>query len=233
VISSTQGPASGRILLGAGLFAIGFLLLAVAGLHQWGSTSPWSRLDLFSGSYLLLAAVLVIQQGSFARQIAFSKEKMEEAFGLNYDPGWMKRAYWLGLAELLIFIDYGHLRLTPFLERRPLQAAGIVLMVAAIAWLGWVDRYLGLHFQDDLTQLAVMNNGPYRYIRHPRYAGLIASRIACALILASAVAWLLAFCWVMLTLRRIRLEEPHLAGLFGQSYKSYAARTPRLIPWLY
>ena len=231
--NSTQKSDSRRILGGAALFVGGFLGASIVCLYQWGGTAPWSRLDLFSGGYLFLAMVLVVQQGFFARSLAFSKEKMEEAFGLSYDPGWMKRAYWLGLAELLIFIDYGHFRLTPFLERRPLQAAGIMLMTAAIVWLGWVDRYLSRHFRDDLTQQAVMNNGPYRYIRHPRYAGLIASRIACALILASAVAWLLAFCWVMLTLRRIRLEEPHLAGLFGQSYESYAARTPRLVPWLY
>ena len=78
-----------------------------------------------------------------------------------------------------------------------------------------------------------MNNGPYRYVRHPRYAAAIIGKIAMALIFASAVVWLVAIAWGMLLLNKMAIEEEHIRRVFGWQYDSYARTTARLIPGIY
>ena len=36
--------------------------------------------------------------------------------------------------------------------------------------------------------------------------------------------------WLLVNMRRVRLEEVHLQKLFGAAYDRYTARTPRFIP---
>jgi protein-S-isoprenylcysteine O-methyltransferase Ste14 len=78
-----------------------------------------------------------------------------------------------------------------------------------------------------------MRTGPYRFVRHPRYAALLVSRIAFALALASILVWIFALGWLWAILRRIGLEEAHTQELFGAEYGNYAATTRRLIPGVY
>lgn len=68
-----------------------------------------------------------------------------------------------------------------------------------------------------------MMSGPYRYIRHPRYAGLFATRISLPLLFGSTIAWVLALSWFMLIRRRAHLEERYLKNKFGSAYAEYAA----------
>ncbi len=78
-----------------------------------------------------------------------------------------------------------------------------------------------------------MTTGPFHYVRHPRYSGILGVRAAYALTFASPVAWVLAVAWLVVLLRRIHLEEAHLRAEFGDRYERYAARTSRLIPSLF
>jgi len=153
-----------------------------------GSAKPRSRLDRFSITYLVLGAVLGLEQTVFALRLQASPDLLNEVFGTSYDP---RMALWtvlLALGELTAFIDPGHWRLIPQLEKPSLQEAGLVLCIQAAAWLSWVDKYPGKHFASGLESRQIMTSGPYRYVRHPRYLGLMASRIGVSLALATAVA---------------------------------------------
>jgi protein-S-isoprenylcysteine O-methyltransferase Ste14 len=77
-----------------------------------------------------------------------------------------------------------------------------------------------------------MTSGPYCLVRHPRYSGLIATRICLALMLVSPIAWCLCVLWIAVVLRRIHREEHYLRARFPSSYYQYAATTPQLIPYL-
>jgi protein-S-isoprenylcysteine O-methyltransferase Ste14 len=70
-------------------------------------------------------------------------------------------------------------------------------------------------------------------VRHPRYAGLLISRVAFALTYGSVLAWALGIIWAALIVRRIPREEAHLRQIFGADYEAYAARTARLIPGVF
>lgn len=79
-----------------------------------------------------------------------------------------------------------------------------------------------------------MRGGPYRWVRHPGYAGSIAVWVGAALAFhswpaAAAVAALMlaAYGW------RICSEERMLVEHFGDAYRDYQARSRRLVPFIY
>jgi protein-S-isoprenylcysteine O-methyltransferase Ste14 len=214
-------------------FIAGYVVLVVACLWQWGSPRPWQRLDFFSVGFIVLSLLWGCATMRFHRSIFRSKEVMEEAAGVTYDP-WMLR--WItifAILELSVFIDYGHWHLVPQLLNPVLQSIGLVLYLGGAIWLIWTDRYLAKVFAGDLSKRKVMTQGPYRFVRHPRYAALVASRIAFALTLGSILAWLFFLGWLWVNLRRVRLEEAHLRELFGAEYEAYIARTARFLPGIY
>ena len=216
-----------------GLFMFLYIAVAVVCLIQWGARDPWARLDRFSVTYLALAAIVGLEQMLFALRLPGSSAVLAEAFGTRYDPGMALWSAFLAMGEITAFIDYGQLHLIAQLERPPLQMAGLVLCMLTIVWLIWVDGYLAEHFASGLESRHLIVRGPYSYLRHPRYVGLIASRIGFSLAIPSVFAWVFALGWLLAVSRRIKLEERHLGGIFGASYSAYVSRTSRLIPGLY
>ena len=222
-----------RAFWGTLFFSACYLAGALVCLWQWGSPRPWSRLDLFSGGFFALAflwmAGTMVLHSSFFR----CPEVVQEVFGQNFDPNMLIWITLISAADLLIFLDYAHWRLVPQLEKPALQGSGLALFVVGGLFLFWADTYLARHFANDLSKRKVINEGPFRFMRHPRYASLLVGRIAYALIFASIIGWLLAVVWLVLILHRVRLEEAHLRGIFGADYDVYAARTARLFPGIY
>jgi protein-S-isoprenylcysteine O-methyltransferase Ste14 len=207
--------------------------VAFCGLWQWGSAAPWPQFDVFSVGLLALLAIWCMATGHFHREMFQSREIMLEASGVNFDR---LMFLWIDLfagAEVLVFFDYGQWHLVPQLRQPFLQIPGLALCIAGTAWLLWTDVYLSRQFRGGLSDRKMMNRGPYRFVRHPRYAGIIICSVALALALASAIAWVLAIGWIWVNVRRVGLEEDHLRGLFGAEYDRYAARTARFLPGVY
>jgi protein-S-isoprenylcysteine O-methyltransferase Ste14 len=105
---------------------------------------------------------------------------------------------------------------------------GLVLRQYAIITLGH------LHTLDVTTRTGqpVVEAGPYRWIRHPSYAG---SLLTAAGILLCSTNWLSLACCLLVIggyAYRIRVEERALAEDLGNEYRGYMRRTKRLIPFL-
>jgi protein-S-isoprenylcysteine O-methyltransferase len=80
----------------------------------------------------------------------------------------------------------------------------------------------------------LIDSGPYRFIRHPSYAGSLMAALGFTLIFAnwaSLLAILVPVCAV--TLWRIHIEEEALVEALGEPYCTYMKRTKRLIPMIY
>jgi protein-S-isoprenylcysteine O-methyltransferase Ste14 len=80
----------------------------------------------------------------------------------------------------------------------------------------------------------LVTHGVYRRIRHPMYLGLIAFGLGQALVLPNWIAgpsYLVAM--VVITALRLGPEEGMLCEAFGDDYSAYAARTKRLIPFVW
>jgi protein-S-isoprenylcysteine O-methyltransferase Ste14 len=215
------------------LFMLIYLALAVACLWQYGSPHPLARIGFFTASALAISLLLGVEQLAFSHALPQSDDVKREAFGMNYDSAMAKWISLLAIAELAVFLDYGQLHLLPGLENRVLQSIGIVLYLVCLFWLRWTDSSLVRHFITGTTKREVITGGAFRYIRHPRYAGLIVSRIGFALVFASPIGWLLVLGWVLVVRRRILLEEVHLQSIFGKEYDLYMQHTARLLPFVY
>jgi protein-S-isoprenylcysteine O-methyltransferase Ste14 len=215
-----------------------YLVAAVFCLINWrGVSGVRSGVNLFTIVFLVLIGLWLLHRCDFDQTVLLSDDLRKEFSGIEYDPDTRSRvgallAYW-PLIDLVIILEYGQWRPVPLLEQRILQAAGIVLFAAALGWVIWVDSYLVKYFLLDKKDREILVDGPYRYVRHPRYCATIAYRIAYALVFASLLGWAMAVIWVALVSRRIRSEEAHMRELFGSRYETYAQRTARLLPGVY
>lgn len=79
---------------------------------------------------------------------------------------------------------------------------------------------------------AVVDKGPYRFIRHPAYAGNILQAVGMPLILNAYLTLLLSAFTISLFLVRLVLEEKVLADKLP-GYREYMKRTKRIVPGLW
>jgi protein-S-isoprenylcysteine O-methyltransferase Ste14 len=120
---------------------------------------------------------------------------------------------------------------------RPVAAAGLLLMWTGLALRIWAIRVLGKSFRMTVEVdpgQQVVDRGPYRWLRHPSYTGILL--ITTGLGLAEG-NWLSLALLVLLptavTMRRIHVEEAVLTSVLGQPYADYRMRTKRLVPGLW
>jgi protein-S-isoprenylcysteine O-methyltransferase Ste14 len=121
--------------------------------------------------------------------------------------------------------------------RPQVTIAGLVLILLGVAIRWWAILTLGHYFTFDVavrpTQ-AVVQSGPYRFVRHPGYSGVLLFLLGMGLALANwaSVGALLAGGLTGL-LYRVRVEERALTEALGQPYVEYMRRTKRFIPFIF
>jgi protein-S-isoprenylcysteine O-methyltransferase Ste14 len=107
------------------------------------------------------------------------------------------------------------------------MAAGIVLRQWAVALLG---RYFTTDVRVHPGQ-AVIDTGPYRWVRHPSYTGLLLTLVGIALALGNWAALpVLIVVPAIGVVNRIRVEERALLDGIGEPYRRFAATRARLVP---
>jgi protein-S-isoprenylcysteine O-methyltransferase Ste14 len=118
--------------------------------------------------------------------------------------------------------------------RWPLFVAGLVLMCGGIAIRQWSVSTLGRFFTIDVrvqSGQTVVDRGPYRWVQHPSYTGLIATFLGLGLALGNwAALALLAVAPTAGLVYRIRVEEDALLDGLGEPYRRFAASRARLVP---
>lgn len=118
--------------------------------------------------------------------------------------------------------------------RWPLFVAGLVLMAAGIAIRQWAVAVLGRFFTVDVRVhpgQTVVERGPYRWVRHPAYTGMITTLVGIGLALGNwASLAVLAVVPAAGLVVRIRFEERALLEGIGEPYRRFAAGRPRLFP---
>jgi len=115
--------------------------------------------------------------------------------------------------------------------------AGVVVIWAGLVVRVWAVITLGGSFGTFIhveTDQAVVTRGPYRWVRHPSYTGLLLVALGFGL---GAGNWLsLLVCAVVPPLGllpRIAVEEAELARVLGERYRGYQRTTHRLVPGLW
>jgi protein-S-isoprenylcysteine O-methyltransferase Ste14 len=119
----------------------------------------------------------------------------------------------------------------------PYRIAGLVVMWLGLAIRFWAITALGRAFRTTVEVdpgQAVVSTGPYRWVRHPSYGGLLLIVAGFGLAVGNWLA--LVICIVLplpALLRRIQVEEAELTNVLGDRYRAYRAQTKRLIPGLW
>ena len=115
-----------------------------------------------------------------------------------------------------------------------LQWTALAAAFLCVPFLWWVFRSIGVNVSETVLTKREHNFvtwGPYRWIRHPLYAGALLLLLCFSLIAANWFLggyWLvgvIAFRWVV-----IPREEAFLIQTFGQDYINYRQRTGALLP---
>ncbi len=109
-------------------------------------------------------------------------------------------------------------------------------MLAGVAFRWYSISILGKYFTTVITIQpghTVVENGPYRWIRHPTYSGALLTILG----LGAALGNWFSLATVMLAAiigysYRIYVEERALVESLGDPYREYMQRTKRIIPFV-
>jgi len=130
-------------------------------------------------------------------------------------------------------IRYGWLERLPF----GVKLAGLIAAVVGFALIVWATRSNAFFSQVVRIQTErghrVASGGPYRYVRHPAYIGMILNEIGTSLLLGSWLALLPGVISALLILLRTALEDRTLLAEL-EGYPAFAASTRyRLLPGIW
>jgi protein-S-isoprenylcysteine O-methyltransferase Ste14 len=133
--------------------------------------------------------------------------------------------------------------MTAWVPGLDLPAPGVFAVAgAAVFWLGlavraWAVVALGGSFRTSVevdAGQAVVTSGPYRWVRHPSYTGLLLIVLGIGIALANPLS--LVVCVVLPVaglLPRIAVEEAEMVRVLGEPYDRYRAVTRRLVPGIW
>jgi protein-S-isoprenylcysteine O-methyltransferase Ste14 len=191
--------------------------------------SPWES-TVIPLAYPTLACWALLEVGLRVR------DAMQGKGGRNHDRG----------TRVLIAISLGSAIGAAFVATSVAPSLGIPVAVRVfgviVMWLGlairvWAVAALGGAFRTTVEvdpDQAVVTTGPYKWMRHPSYAGLLLILAGFGLAIGN---WLSAAACLLLPLPalvwRIGVEEAELSRVLGDAYRAYQTSTARLIPGLW
>jgi len=185
-------------------------------------------INIISGCWLLFAAIWVI--GALSTKRTVYRETHAQ-----------RLRYWVLLVIAYFLLLYGrrlpyplNLRIVPHVVPTALAAA--VLCVIGLAFAFWARVTLGRNWSGVVTLKEgheLVERGPYRFVRHPIYTGILTMFFATALALghtAGFAATLLLFASFWIKLGR---EEGLMLQQFPEQYARYKRRTKAIVPFIF
>jgi protein-S-isoprenylcysteine O-methyltransferase Ste14 len=112
--------------------------------------------------------------------------------------------------------------------------SGLAIVVAGLAFAVWARARLGRNWSGAVTVKQgheLIRSGPYAYVRHPIYTGLLAMLLGTVLISATARAIVGLVIIVAALVGKLRTEEALMRETFPGEYERYSAEVPALIPF--
>jgi protein-S-isoprenylcysteine O-methyltransferase Ste14 len=160
---------------------------------------------------------------------------LASAFGVKAGRGSRRRIPLNGLTALSVLLLVRVLRGGSLAVHSPvLGAIGAVVFASGIALAIWARVHLGRNWGMPMTQKAepeLVTSGPYRFVRHPVYSGLLAGLLGTALvtnliglIIVAILGGYFYYC--------ASVEEKNLTATFPTAYPAYQTSTKMLIPFV-
>jgi len=109
----------------------------------------------------------------------------------------------------------------------------VIVTIAGLLFAVWARLALGSNWSGTVTIKAnhqLIRRGPYRFIRHPIYTGMLAALLA-TVITQRLVTGLLGFAVVTVALYlKARREESFLSQEFGEAFVEHRQHTGMFLP---
>jgi protein-S-isoprenylcysteine O-methyltransferase Ste14 len=115
-----------------------------------------------------------------------------------------------------------------------LQGIGLAVFVLGLALAVWARIHIGRNWgmpMSEKVDTQLVTTGPYRYVRHPIYSGIILAAIGTSI--AASVFWLVAVVLIgAYFIYSAVMEEHHMTEVFPDDYPAYRNSTKMLIPFI-
>jgi|SRR5215469_6199895 len=111
---------------------------------------------------------------------------------------------------------------------------GVALVTVGLAFAIWARMHLGTNWSGTVTVKQgheLVRSGPYAYVRHPIYAGLITAILGTAIASGTVHAAIGLAIIAVALVRKSRTEEDFMREAFPGEYQRYSAEVPALIPF--
>ncbi len=132
-------------------------------------------------------------------------------------------------------VPQGWLRIRLFAANPWTAALGIAITAAGLAFAIWARAYLGTNWSGAVTVKVghqLIRTGPYRWVRHPIYSGMILAMLGTAIArhqVRGLVAIVLLYAGFKI---KSKIEERTMTNTFGSEYDQYSQETGAIIPKL-
>jgi protein-S-isoprenylcysteine O-methyltransferase Ste14 len=111
---------------------------------------------------------------------------------------------------------------------------GLALLIAGLTFAVWARVHLGRNWSGSVTVKEgheLIRSGPYTYVRHPIYTGLITAVLGTAISSGTVRAALGLVIITLSLVRKLHTEEAFMRDTFPGEYQRYCAQVPALIPF--
>jgi protein-S-isoprenylcysteine O-methyltransferase Ste14 len=126
-------------------------------------------------------------------------------------------------------------RLVPPVAETAVACAGLALILAGVGLEVWAKLRLGRWFSAGFmvkTGHALVTDGPYALTRHPIYTGILIALLGMALTWNSLANLALAAALAVPLFLHTGVEEVLFERHFGDAYREYQKRVPRMMPFV-
>ena len=115
------------------------------------------------------------------------------------------------------------------------QWAGASLCLLGMGFAVWARIHLGRNWGMPMSMREgheLVTSGPYAYVRHPIYTGILFAILGSALAVQFAMLWVLPLLLAFFLYSALT-EERLMSAQFPDAYPAYKARTRMLIPFVF
>jgi protein-S-isoprenylcysteine O-methyltransferase Ste14 len=112
----------------------------------------------------------------------------------------------------------------------------VALILAGLSWTVWGRKALGDNWSGRVTvkrDHELVRTGPYRWVRHPIYAGALLALLGSALASGTVSAFLGLLLATGALIYKLRIEERWMSSQFGEGYRDYQRASWALVPFIY
>jgi len=139
------------------------------------------------------------------------------------------------LVTALLFFPRTHLSFLAirFHSSYAVALAGLILTIIGLAFSAWARDVLGRNWSGRViiqVDHQLITAGPYAYVRHPLYTGLLTALTGTTLVSGDLGSLLGLFLVINIFRLKAQREEQLLQAEFGEGYAVYRAHTGGILP---